>query len=248
MQLIVIGSYGDLLVSIYWSNYLKINIRIPKNFQYLSECLGRTDEVIELEGPISFMNLKEKFREIGFYSLITNVIKETIYLMRIRNKIILGTTIKCIIYGIIIKAKILVPVGNIYSQRYYLSRMPILAIYSILTRKIKFFVKFKKLKLFNNYNIIYSCFPDSKVGIKSISNLQIKKISNNINMVYRFGADYHDFRQLIYIINRCESIVSADSLPYHIAKFYNKDVISIVNVPYSLFWVEEKNAYKISNS
>ncbi|QWD46252.1 hypothetical protein G6659_01690 [Polynucleobacter paneuropaeus] len=246
MQLIVIGSYGDLLVAIYWARHLKINMIIPKNFQYLSSCLDCTSEVLEIEGPISFMNIKLKFKEIGFYSLISNIFKETLYLIRIKNKIILGTTLKCVFYGIIINAKILLPVGNIYSHRYHLSRMPISALYIIFTNKINCFLKFKKLKFFQNKKTIYTCFPDSRVDIKNISNLQIEKISRK--MVYRFGIDYYDFKELIDLINFSESIVSADSLPYHIAKYYDKDVISIVNVPYSLYWVEEKNAYKITNS
>ncbi|RYZ97538.1 MAG: hypothetical protein EOP47_21440 [Sphingobacteriaceae bacterium] len=84
--------------------------------------------------------------------------------------------------------------------------------------------------------------PDSRIKVKSINEGLIDKIiakfPNRINLAL-FGAApaavkpgvlfYTNFDQLIALVNEYDLIITAESLPYHLANYYNKPHFVIYN-------------------
>jgi hypothetical protein len=71
-------------------------------------------------------------------------------------------------------------------------------------------------------------FPDSRKKEKKLPAEVTQQIcedalanGNTIQVAY-FGKQYGDFRELVSLINKADAIVSSDSLPVHLAQFFNK--------------------------
>ncbi|RYX83796.1 hypothetical protein EON73_03695 [bacterium] len=84
--------------------------------------------------------------------------------------------------------------------------------------------------------------PDSRIHTKSINPHLIAKIQatfinkqidiarfNKIKTVQEIGISYSNFQELIKLINQYDLIISAESLPYHLANFYAKPHFVIYN-------------------
>lgn len=98
-------------------------------------------------------------------------------------------------------------------------------------------------------------FPDSRMQNKVIDATTMKLLTNNLknlNVDYKIAkfsninnidnkADdiiaYKDFKELVTLVNNCDFIISSDSLPVHIAEFFEKPHLILYNRKINHNWL-----------
>ncbi len=98
-------------------------------------------------------------------------------------------------------------------------------------------------------------FPDSRKKSKVIDVMTMKLLTNDLNTlkvdykIANFGnvnyfenkgneyVVYKDFKELITLINNCDFIISSDSLPVHIAEFFEKPHLILYNKKINHNWL-----------
>lgn len=222
---LLIQSFGDLVIALNFFNLRKIYIAhrslrplitamgYEKNFIFF----GKSREIFPLydlkNSFFSIFRLKEVFylREI-IKNNVNNVNINTITIPKIRliNFICLGLNVK------------------FENDRKYDEN-----IYKWWGRTSK--VRMKKKEFIHQQKKTILIFPDSRVKSKIIKLENIILIKSFLKKydfklkVCHFGKTYKNFEQLIYLIKSSSIIFSSDSLPLHLAYFYQIVHIALYN-------------------